>query len=147
MSALGAVKREEDVDDVYELSSSSTNSDEDKERTKLGKRISPRTSQWEGLQGCVEKKQKVEPVEDPRIIAWTYEELKNHNESVFANRVKHMSPVALPFFPPPTSEAVQFRTSCRQFWKAGDYEGQPAVVRQQAGDLHFLRTPLLGVES
>ena len=140
MSALEEVKRE-DVEDVYELSSSSTNSDEVREPRSVGKRVSPQGNLWE--EGFAEKKQKVEPVDDLRLSAWRYEDLKSQAQAEFGQEVKNsVSPVALPFFPQPSpvpapapvDESTRNRTSCKQFWKAGDYDGQPSIVRQQAGD-------------
>lgn len=137
MAALGAVKREDtEADEVYELSSSSTNSDNprDREEQQQGKRESP----W-GVEGWLPKKQKVESVDDPRLKQWGYEDLKNEVQRNLniANDVKSASsPVALPFFPQPSDdESARTRTNCKQFWKAGDYEGQPAVVMQQAGEI------------
>lgn len=66
MSAIGAVKREEEVEEVYELSSSSTNSDDPREAKELGKRSSPIESPWgEGF--FLQKKQKLEPSDDLRL--------------------------------------------------------------------------------
>lgn len=139
MSALGTVKREEGADDVYELSSSSTNSDEPRDGDELGKRASPQENPWS--EGFVQKKQKVEPVDDLRLNAWRYEDLKNHahGDSDLGQESKIVSPVALPFFPQPSLDesarkTPESRTSCKQFWKAGDYEGQHAVVTQKAGE-------------
>lgn len=138
MSAPGAVKREEETDDVYELSSSSTNSDDPREGEELGKRVSPSESPWG--EGFLLKKQKLEPVDDLRLNAWRYEDLKNQaqRDLDIGHEVKIASPVALPFFPQPSlEESARTRTSCKQFWKAGDYEGQPAVAMQQAGEYFY----------
>jgi len=136
MSAPGSVKREDEADDVYELSSSSTNSEDPREGEELGKRVSPSESPW-GEQAFAQKKQKLEPVDELRLNAWRYEDLKNQaqRDSDIGHEAKVASPVALPFFPQPSPEdPAVTRTSCKQFWKAGDYEGQPAVSMQQAGE-------------
>lgn len=137
MSALGAVKREEVGDEVvYELSSSSTNSDDPRDGEELGKRGSPLESPWG--EAFLQKKQKVESADDPRLNAWGYEDLKNeeHRDLNIGHDAKSASsPVALPFFPQPSlDESTRTRANCKQFWKAGDYEGLPAVVMQQAGE-------------
>ncbi|XP_024364057.1 protein MICRORCHIDIA 7 isoform X2 [Physcomitrium patens] len=142
MSAIGAVKREEEVEEVYELSSSSTNSDDPREAKELGKRSSPIESPWgEGF--FLQKKQKLEPSDDLRLNEWRYEDLKNQSQGDLniGHETKSISsPVALPFFPqPPLNESASTRASCKQFWKAGDYEGQPAIVMQQAGAIDHVR--------
>lgn len=147
MSALGAVKREEEADEVYELSSSSTNSDDPRDGEELGKRGSPDGNPWG--EGFLQKKQKVESADDSRLNAWGYEDLKNveHRDLNIGHDVKSASsPVALPFFPQPSlDESARTRTNCKQFWKAGDYEGQPAVVMQQAGENSDYLSLLQGV--
>lgn len=136
MSAPGVVKREEETDGVYELSSSSTNSDDgnrEGEGEEVGKRVSPSESAWGG--GFLQKKQKLEPVDDLRLNAWRYEDLKKQTQK---DEVKVASPVALPFFPQPSLEdSARTRSSCKQFWKAGDYEGPPAVAMQKGGDYSY----------
>lgn len=135
MSAPGPVKREEEADDVYELSSSSTNSDDPREGEELGKRGSPPGSPWGDA--FLQKKQKLEPVDDLRLNAWRYEDLKNQaqRDLNIGHEAKSASPVALPFFPQPSpEESAAARASCKQFWKAGDYEGQPAAVVLPAGE-------------
>ena len=131
MSAPGPVKREDEADDVYELSSSSTNSDEPREGEERGKRVSPSVSPWD--EACFQKKQKLEPVDDLRLNAWRYEDLKNQaqRDLNIGHEAKVASPVALPFFPQPSLDEAAGTISCKQFWKAGDYEGQPPPVEAQ----------------
>lgn len=143
MSAPGAVKREEETDDVYELSSSSTNSDEPREgEEQLNKRESPSESPWGA--GFFQKKQKLEPVDDFRLNTLRYDDSKNDAGKDLDHDVKiASSPVALPFFPQPSVEEDSTRTSCKQFWKAGDYEGQPTVAMQQGGGHSFSFTRVI----
>lgn len=131
MSPPEAVKREEEADGVYELSSSNTNSDDPREAEEVDKRASPSGFAHEGLSN---KKQKLEPADDLRLSVWRCEDSKNQaqGDSDTGHEVKVASPVALPFFPQPSpEESAPTRTLCRQFWKAGDYDGQLAV--QQPG--------------
>ena len=131
MSALGAVKREEEAEDVYELSSSSTNSEEARDgEDEAGKRGSSQGSP--GCEGLVQKKQRVVRPHDFRVNSWGYED--------FQNPVGHEAPppVARPFFPQPSvDESARTRASCKQFWKAGDYEGRPDSVMQQASEYSY----------
>ncbi|XP_024363014.1 protein MICRORCHIDIA 7 isoform X2 [Physcomitrium patens] len=141
MSAIGALKREEEAEEVYELSSSSTDSDGPRVGGELGKRSSPQGSPWG--ESSLQKKQKLEPADDLRLNAWRYDGLKDtaHIGLNIGHEIKSASsPVALPFFPQPSlDESATARASCKQFWKAGDYEGQPAIVMQQAGAIDHVR--------
>jgi hypothetical protein len=135
MSAPGPVKREDETEDVYELSSSSTNSDDPRDGEEVGKRGSPPGSPWGG--GFLQKKQKLEPVDDLRLNAWRYEDLENQaqRDLNIGHEGKVASPVALPFFPQPSlEESAGTRANCKQFWKAGDYDGQSAAEVTQAGE-------------
>ncbi|KAG0553359.1 hypothetical protein M758_12G005500 [Ceratodon purpureus] len=140
MSAPRPVKREDEADDVYELSSSSTNSDEPREGEEVVKRGSPSGSPWD--EGYLQKKQKLEPVDDLRLNGWRYEDLKNEapRDLNIGHEASSASPVALPFFPQPSlEESGGARTSCKQFWKAGDYEGQASAEVQPAGGIDHVR--------
>ncbi|XP_073386683.1 protein MICRORCHIDIA 7 isoform X2 [Physcomitrium patens] len=144
MSALGEVTKEEEADEIYELSSSSTNSDDLREEEELVKRVSPQGSPWS--EGFSHKKQKVEPVNVLRLNSWRYEDLKNEalGDLGLDHEAKVDSLVALPFFPQPSPDEsarkqTESRAACKQFWKAGDYDGQPAIVMQQAGAIDHVR--------
>ncbi|KAG0598000.1 hypothetical protein M758_12G036800 [Ceratodon purpureus] len=142
MSAPRPVTREDETDDVYMLSSSSANSDEPREGEEVGKRGSPPGSPRE--EGYLQKKQKLmEAVGDQRLNGWRHEDMKNEapTDLNIGHEASSASPVALvPFFPQPSrEESGSAQRICKQFWKAGDYEGHATVEVQSADGIDRVR--------
>jgi hypothetical protein len=82
----------------------------------------------------LQKKQKLEPVDDLRLNSWRYEHLENQaqRDLNIGHEGKVASLVALPFFPQPLlEESTSTRANCKQFW---DYDGQSAAEVTEVGE-------------
>jgi hypothetical protein len=85
----------------------------------------------------LQKKQKLEPVDDLRLNSWKYEDLENQAQRDL--NIGHEGKVAylvvLPIFPQPLlEESTGTQANCKQFWGAGDYDGQSAAEVTEVGE-------------
>ena len=143
MATLPAIKQEQAVNErlalCLELSSNNSDGSHYKRRNDT-------SEDTEQVKACsTEKQEKVEPVEESHVeepdfreespAGWRYEDMSNEVQVTVAKQTKPAT-----FFVRSLNREGSFdapeggRTRCRQFWRAGDYEGQPTEVRQQSGE-------------
>lgn len=150
MATLPAIKQEQAVNERLALCLELSSNNSDGSHYKKSDDTSEDTEQ---VKVCSTEKQekeeklqeKVEPVEESHLeepdfreespAGWRYEDMSNEVQVTVAKQTKPTTFFVRSFNGGGSFDAPESGpTRCRQFWRAGDYEGQPTEVRQQSGE-------------